>query len=68
MEVTARFEKRLHILVMVGSILNIVLIVKLYTTSGDWTRLGAAAGWLATLMYAYIVIKKCPHLADMENS
>lgn len=68
MQVTARFEKRLHILVMVGSVLNIVLIVKLYIDSGDWTQLGAATGWLAALMYAYLVLKKCPHSADAENS
>jgi hypothetical protein len=68
MQVTAHFEKRLHILVMVLSVLNVLLIVKLYRISGDWTQLGAAGGWLATLMYAYLVIKKCPHLADKENS
>lgn len=68
MQVTARFEKRLHILVMVGSVLNIVLIVKLYTISGDWTQLGAAGGWLAALMYAYLALKKCPHSAYTENS
>ncbi|WP_048156767.1 hypothetical protein [Methanosarcina sp. Kolksee] len=68
MQVTARFEKRLHILVMVGSVLNIVLIVKLYTISGDWIQLGAIGGWLAALMYAYLVLKKYPHLADTENS
>lgn len=68
MQVTARFEKRLHVLVMVGSVINIVLIVKLYTISGDWIQLGAAVGWLAALMYAYLALKKCPHSADTENS
>jgi len=68
MQVTARFAQRLHILVIVGSVLNIVLIVKLYTISGDWTQLVAAGGWLAALMYAYLVLKKCPHSVDTENS
>ncbi|MGB9941458.1 hypothetical protein [Methanosarcina sp.] len=68
MQVTAHFGKRLHILVMVFSVLNVLLVVKLYKISGDWTQLGAAGGWLGTLMYAYIVAKKCPHSADTENS
>lgn len=68
MQVTARFQKSLNILAMVGSVLNIVFIAYLYRISGNWTQLGAACGWIVALMYEYIVIKKCSHSVDTENS
>lgn len=57
-EVTARSEKKLHVLVMVLSVLNILLTVNLYRISGDWIQLGAAIGWLVAVIYEYIVIRK----------
>jgi len=68
MQFTARFKKRLHILVMVFSVLNIVLIVNLYRISGDWTQLGAVGGWLVAVMYEYLVIREFPHSRYTKDS
>jgi hypothetical protein len=57
MKVTARFQKRLNILVMVFSVTNIVYLVYLYRISGDWTQLGAIGGWVVAVMYEYLFIR-----------
>ena len=57
MKVTARFQKRLNILVMVFSVINIVYLVYLYRISGDWTPLGAIGGWVVAVMYEYLFIR-----------
>ncbi|MDR7667115.1 hypothetical protein RG963_15300 [Methanosarcina sp. Z-7115] len=57
MKVTARFQKRLNILVMVFSVTNIVHLVYLYRISGDWAQLGALGGWVVAVMYEYLFIR-----------
>jgi hypothetical protein len=68
MQVTPRFQKRLHILVMVFSVLNIIFNVNYYRISGDLTHLGAVGGWLVAVMYEYIVITKCPHSQHKKDA
>ncbi len=68
MQVTALFQKRLHILVMVFSVLNIIVNVNYYRISGDLTHLGAVGGWLVAVMYEYIVITECPHSRHTKDA
>ncbi|MGB9939001.1 hypothetical protein [Methanosarcina sp.] len=68
MQVTARFQKNLHILAMVLSVLNIVVIAYCYRISNDWTQLGAATGWIVAVMYEYLVIREYPFSRDTKDS
>jgi hypothetical protein len=61
MQVTARFHKRLDILVMVFSVINIISSVSYYRKSGDLNKLVAAVGWLVAVGYEYLVITKYPY-------